>query len=257
MTRHGLLMAIAELRAAVLDVESDGETGRRVNRMCDSLAAWCRLPSNARDEYASLLLSALFNVIEVLEDDPEVQATERNIVELSLWDVCVEIGLNHCDRSRGEFIERRRQRLFSNMSSSAPAGVDRLVFAWAALLATRTEVIRQLPGPYRSDVATVVSELSSLGLPRRAKALATKFQMPVDQLLRWTIEHRPQSDEDARTRGLLQRLASYSRPLPYRVAVLCRELHQIVSAPIPVMPLTVGGGGCITIRGHLYGAGRR
>ena len=78
---------------------------------------------------------------------------------------------------------------------------------------------------------------------RRAKAISLKFQIPLDPLLRWSVENRYEADEIARTKGLVEKLASPPQPVPYRVFVASRALVHVLAAPIDSIPMAVGSSG--------------
>jgi hypothetical protein len=225
----------------------------RVNRFCDSLLRWGALPPKGREWYAKPLLECLFDLAAALEDDHEFDDDGRKILELSLWDATAELRLADIDPPRAGFILRRRLRLRQALEATAKKGVESLLYKWAALLRPRAGKIGQLPGPFRHDISAVIAELMDAGLPRRAKALATKFGLPLDPLVRWTIEHRPESEETTRTRALIDRIAAPPRPVPYGVLVCGRALKEVLSAPLRAVPIVVSGHGCITVNGRAYG----
>jgi hypothetical protein len=246
-------MNIAELRAGVLDSSTQNPLVMRISRFCDSLVAWGNLPGTARQFYGYSVLDCLFELVADIEEDVELADAERASVELSLWQAAGDLHLDEVDRGRYAFIEKRRLRLQKSLEAEASNGIERLLYKWAALLRPRTDKVRQLPGPFRDDILAVIDELAGAGMPRRAKALATKFQIPVPTLVRWTIEHRPESEETSRTRNALERVTTPNWPIPYRVYVCSRALCSVLSAPIAAIPMTVGASGCITIGGRAFG----
>lgn len=252
-TRAALLVSLADLRSALLEARSNSPILVRVNRLCDALLRWGALPRKGREWYARPVLESLFGLAEALEDDYELDDDGHKILELSLWDVAAELRLAEIDSPRAGFILRRRLRLQRLLEATAKKGVERLLYRWAALLRPRSGIIRQLPGPFHDDISAVIAELMDAGLPRRAKALATKFGLPVDPLMRWTIEHRPESEETTRTLDLTNRIAAPPRPVPYGVLVCGRALNEVLSAPVRSITLAVSGHGLITVNGRSYG----
>jgi hypothetical protein len=253
IARSDVLINIADLRAGVLEAGGPGPMERRIRRLCDSLVAWGNLPRSGRQFYGYPVLDCLFELVADIEEDVELGDAGRAAVELSLWQAVGDLQLDEVDRGRSAFIEKRRLRLQKSLESGTTKGVERLLYKWAALLRPRTDKIRQLPGPFRDDVSAVVDELMDAGLPRRAKALSTKFQMPVAPLVRWTIEHRPEYEETDRTRNLVERVTALHQPIPYRVLVCSRALTRVLSAPLGSIPMAVGGSGTITIDGGTFG----
>lgn len=254
--RADLLFNIAGLRAGLVGTCSSSELAVRLRRFTDTLAAWGRLPDEARAIYAQPVLDGLFELVAELEDSEELPEVDRLTVELSLWQAIVEMRLADLDVKRNEYILRRQSRLEQTLESSAAAGAERILYAWSGLLRSRTERVRQLPGPFRDDIAAVVYELAEAGLPRRAMALANKFRLQLDPLVKWAIDHRPEHEEAGRTRQFIDRVEVVRKRAPYRVLVNGRSLGQVLSAPVGAMPLAVGASGTISIGGVAYGAGR-
>jgi hypothetical protein len=257
VARVDVLVNAADLRSAVLDASASAPMETRISRFCDSLVAWGKLPAPGRHFYGYSILDCLFDLVADIEDSTELADVERTAVELSLWQATADLQLNEVDRTRSAFIAKRRSRLQNALEAGVTSNVERLMYKWAALLRPRTDKIRQLPGPFRDDISAVVNELMDIGLPRRAKALASKFQLPIDPLVRWTIDHRPESEESGRTRSALERIAAPVRPLPYSVFVCSRALHRVLAAPLNALPMIVGGSGSINVAGRMYGVTKR
>ena len=255
--RDALLVGIADLRSALFDAQENHKLPQRVHRFCDALVAWRSLPEPGRLYYGGQVVDSLFGLAADLEEDAEVPTLERTTIELSLWDVAVELRLIEADCDRAAFVSRRRARLLESLEKSAAGGVEKLLHRWAALLRPRVGPVPNLPGPFRDDAEAVVGELLTAGLPRRAKALAGKFQVPVDALVRWNIEHRPPSEEADRTKKLIQRLTAPPRPVSYQLLVYGRLLARVLSAPLDAIPMAVGSSGVISIGGDAYGAVHR
>jgi len=252
--REAFLVKVAEVRAALYDVAGNQSLSLRVHRLCDALSAWRSLPEPGARHYASVVLEVLFGLIADIEEDEELSGTERMTVELSLWDVAAELHLVDHASARAVFISKRRSRLSESLRKSAATDVERLLYKWASLLQSRPGPVRNLPGPFREDAEAVIDTLLTAGLPRRAKALAGKFQIPVAPLVRWTIEHRPPSEEEDRTKKLIQRLALPPRPVSFGALVAGRALQRVLSASLDAIPMTVGSSGAITIDRQPYGA---
>jgi hypothetical protein len=203
----------------------------------------------ARKFYGQAVVDCLFQLTAEVEEDLGFGDDQRAIVELSLWQAISDLRLNEIDRQRASFIARRCLRLQRFLESRTTNPIASLLYKWSALLTPRNEKIRQLPGPFHGDISAVVAELLDAGLPRRARALASKFQLPLDPLVRWAVEHRPESEEIERTRILLERLAAPPQPVPYRVLARSRALRRVLSAPVDSIPMAVGSGGSVFIEG--------
>jgi hypothetical protein len=80
-------------------------------------------------------------------------------------------------------------------------------------------------------------------LPKRARAVCLNFHLPFDPIMRWTIEHRPESEEISRTKGLLERLASPPEPLPYNAMICTPSLQQVLLAPLDALPIVINSKG--------------
>jgi hypothetical protein len=251
--RPALLIGLTEIRAGILEAEREGPVAHRLDRFCDALIAWARIPAPGRDFYGKDLVEVLFNLAADIEESAEHTFWERTVLELSFWDVALEVQLIDVDPSRTEFVSKRQTRLLRLLEGEADRDVERLLLKWASLLRPRVGPVRQLPGLFREPLAGLIAELLNAGLPRRAKAIANKFQMPLDPLVAWTINNRPESQEVERTRGLLARIELPPRPIPYGIVVSARALSRVVSAPLGAIPIIVSGSGNITIGSEVFG----
>jgi hypothetical protein len=248
-TKEIVLIRLAELRANIVQMTVEPRWRERVDAFCAALPIWYELPEIGRVSYARELIELLFDIVSALEEAPELDAQQVGVLELSLWDVANEFNLLNYDTKRATFISRRRVRMLESSRAAAGHGAERFLFDWTLLLIRpRLGPIRQLPGPFKEDVACVISYLSEADLPRRAKAMAQKFQMRVEPMVQLAIQHRPESDEEQRTRKLIERIESMSEPVPLSVAACARKLKTVLQAPVAKLPLTVSGNGIITVR---------
>ena len=119
-TRDTILVNIAELRCDLLN-NKRGTVVEQVNRLCDAAVRWVHLPKVGRDSYGKALLEAVFDAAEDLDDDSVGTTRQRAIVELLLWDVVVELGIDRYDERSEHYIEGRRTYLLQN-TLSADAG---------------------------------------------------------------------------------------------------------------------------------------
>jgi hypothetical protein len=210
--RFELLETVVSLRAGLLVARQSGSIEERISRFCDSLSAWARLPLAASRFYGRIILDTLFELAECIEEDPRLSDMQRLAIELSLWQAAGKLGLGELDHSRSVFLTTRQRRLQQALESTVSAPVVALLFRWSSLLNTRPGKKLVLPGVFESDASAVATGLMNFGLPRRARAMCTKFHLPFDPIMRWTIEHRPESEEGSRTKGLLERLAAPPEP---------------------------------------------
>lgn len=252
-SRDDLLVAIVEMRFALLQASSQLNIEERLQQLCNGLLWWAKLPRSAQIYYAKPILDMGFELAAQLEESPLLDEMHRQSIELSLWQAMVDLKIPSIDERANKFINNRCRRLEKAVSLGAGNSVVKLVYAWDALLSPRTQSCIRLPGPYLIDVARFVDALANAGLPRRAKAIASKFQYRVDPLINWSIDHRPQTDETSRTVGLRQRIASPSEPIPYRAFVRIRALDKILVASLQSLPLSVSTTGHIHIGDAVFG----
>lgn len=125
------------------------------------------------------------------------------------------------------------------------APVVALLFRWSSLMSTRPGKKFVLPGVFETDALAIVAILMDFGLPRRARAVCTKFHLPFDPIMWWTIEHRPESEEASRTKGLLDRLAAPSEPIPYGAMICIPSLQQVLLAPTNALPIVINSNGIL------------
>src|SRR5436190_2152767 len=109
--RLALLDTVVSLRAGLIGSRQSTSLEERISRFCDSLSAWARLPQAASHSYGSIILVALFELVECIEDDPRLGDMQRLAIELSLWQAASKLGLDEFDPSRSVFISTRRRRL--------------------------------------------------------------------------------------------------------------------------------------------------
>jgi hypothetical protein len=200
----------------------------------------------------------LFDVAADLEDDKTYMARDRNIFELSLWDVAVAVGLDDHDAKSAVFIERRRERLLEELCKNSTSRFEQLLYAWSRLLRGRRNVLsRRLPGVFEEDADAVVSCLARLGLPRRAHNLARKFQLGTNAVVDFSIKHRPESEEDQRTEKLRERFIDRMPLVPYCVWSRSRALLLLLREPPEPLRINVVEDGRIILNGTTYGITRR
>lgn len=252
-TREKVLVSVVKLRSACQQAGEQRELPARMNEAVAALSAWAALPAAGRQFYAKGVADALFEVAADVGDDDQLTADERETIELSLWDAAELTQLLPPTDARSGFAAKRRIRLRQSAVARAANDAERLLYRWADLLRPREAVCRSLPGPLRADAEAVVDLLASLGLPRRAKVLAGKFQVPLSQLAQWTIKHRPSSEETERNRALVGRVRAPVRPVALEAIHYARWLERVLLAPLESVPLVVGTGGVITIAGEAFG----
>jgi hypothetical protein len=252
-SKNDLLLNIVDMRSGVLQASSPGPIDKRLGRFCDALLAWNNLPGAARHFYGKVILESVFTLAADIEDNPEMDEVQRWAVELSLWQVISELGLDTADQVARQFIVNRIIRLEHLLEPTATAPAIHLLYLWSYLLAPRRERLTALPGPFGKDASLIVRELLDAGLPRRAKSIATKFLLPVDPLIKWNIEHRPETEELSRTAALLNKMSTPSQPVPYRVFVCGRAFQKVLSAPITSIPMAVSTSGYIHIGNSIFG----
>jgi len=199
------------------------------------------------------VLDALFALAADIEECSEMNEDHRWSVELSLWQATSELDLHTVDQQKKQFILNRRKRLEVLLAQSANNSIVCLLYSWESLLRPRTESMTILPGPFRQDAMQVTQALFEAGLPRRAKVIGNKFQVPIDPLITWNTEHRPESEEVSRTNALISKIAIPNQPIPYRVFVCERALQQVLSAPLNQVPMVVSSNGYIHIANSIYG----
>jgi hypothetical protein len=254
--RARLLASIAEIRTATMCAASqDATTAERVERLADALRAWTWIPSPGREFYGQEILGALFLVAESIEDDESQPEWTREVLELSLWDVATELQLIALDTDRAPFVRARRARLLRTLESNAQTDVERLLLRWAVILEPKSGRVTRLPGEYEPLLQPLLSTLARVGLPRRARAIGQKFNVPVDTLARWQMTLRPESEEVDRAVSLLPRLVRPPRLIPYAVLKYGRLLHSVIAAPIGKLPIVVGATGRLSIEGRPFGYG--
>jgi hypothetical protein len=252
LSKPELLLNIVEMRAALLRVGSEGRIDERVEHLCEALACWTKLPSQARQFYRQITLDAVFELSADIEDCPLMDEVHRWVVELSLWQAVCELELDRGDQ-RAHYVTNRRNRLEQRLVPTCANSAIYLMYLWTSLLAPRHQKVLHLPGPFSTDISRMIDALADAGLPRRARALALKFQFSVQPLIKWNIEHRPEGEEISRTIGLLEKISIPSQPVPYRVFVCTRALHKVLSAPVTSIPLSVSTNGYIHIGDSVYG----
>jgi hypothetical protein len=243
--RLALLETIVSLRAGLLAASQSDSIEERISRFCDSLSAWAKVPQAASHFYGRLILDALFALAECIEDDSRLGDMQRLAIELSLWQAACKLGLAELDDGRSAFILTRQRRLQHALESKTTAPVVKLLFRWLSLLNTRPGKKLVLPGVFESDASAIVAGLMDLGLPRRARAICMKFHVPFDPIMRWTIEHRPESEEISRTKGLLERLAGPPEPLPYSAMICIPSLQRVLAAPLDALPIVINSNGIL------------
>jgi hypothetical protein len=252
-TRQLILVEVANIRAGLLAAQNGAAVPQRVGRFCDALDSWALLPDYARHGYSAEVLEALFDVAADVEEDAEGDARERKIIELSLWDVAVSLGLDQDDPQSAGYIVARRERLLRSLKSAATNRFEVLLYDWSLLLRHRATSVATLPGAFLTDVDDVVAGLSSAGVPRRAQAIAAKFHAQLDAVGKMTLAHRPQAEEVDRTQQMLLRLKNRLPAVAYSTLLRARALGQILAAPLSAIPLTVSGRGCIVIGRETFG----
>ena len=240
-----LLETIVSLRAGLIAARQSASTEDRLSRFRDALAAWAELPSAASKFYGGLVLDALFLLAEHIEDESPLADMQRLAIELSLWQVARKLGLLQWDDKRSAFISTRQRRLQHALESKATAPVSKLLYRWSSLLNTRPNSGVMLPGVFARDAGGVVASLAELGLPRRAKAICLKFHLPVDPIMRWTIDHRPESEEVSRTKKLLERLTALPEPVPYSAMICIPSIRRVVLAPLNALPIVINSNGIL------------
>jgi len=233
------------LRAGLVDARQCDSIEGRISRFCDSLSAWARLPHAASHFYGRVILEALFALAECVEDDSRLGDMQRLAIELSLWQSACKLGLADLDEGRSVFISTRQRRLQRALELRTTAPVVKLLFRWVSLLNTRPGKKFMLPGVFETDASALVASLMHLGLPRRARAICIKFNLPFDPIMRWTIEHRPESEEISRMKGLLERLAAPPEPLPYSATICIPSLQQVLAAPLDALPIVINSYGIL------------
>jgi hypothetical protein len=243
--RLALLETVVSLRAGLLAARQCDSIEERISRFCDSLSAWARLPHAASPFYGRVILDALFALAERIEDDSRLGDMQRLAIELSLWQAACKLGLAELDRDRSVFISTRQRRLQRALESKTTAPVVKLLFRWVSLLNIRPGKKFILPGAFEPDASAIVAGLMDFGLPRRARAVCMKFNLPVDPIMRWTIEHRPESEEISRTKGFLERLAAPPEPLPYSAMICIHSLQQVLVAPLDALPIVINNYGIL------------
>lgn len=248
--RSQFLMDVADLRSGIIRSDAAPSLEQRLSELCDFLLMWTKLPKAALPLYGRAVFEGVFRAAEHIEDDPVLDDDHRAIIELSLWQAITDLRLNELDRGRAHFIAKRQDRLLNHLELRTTSSILRLLYKWSSLLRPRPDKIRELPGPYRADLALIITELVNAGIPRRAKAIAGKFQLSVDSLVLFAIKHRSEEDEIARTKALLDRLISPPQPIPYTIRVRSRALIRVLSAPLAAIPLSISSTG-ITIHTSL------
>lgn len=252
-SKYELLLDIVEMRGCLLHSTSPGPIENRLGRFCDALLAWRNLPGSARQFYGKAILESVFALAADVEDSPEMGEVQRWAVELSLWQAISELNLDETDQRASQFIAKRRTRLEQLLAPTATNPTVHFLYTWASLLAPRRERLSGLPGPFREDASRMVRELLDMGLPRRAKSIGNKFQIPLDPLIKWSIEHRPEAEELSRTAALLNKISAPSQPLPYRVFVCGRALQTVLSAAVTAIPMVISTNGFIHIEDAVFG----
>ena len=252
-SKDAVVLNMVELRSAMLDAISFPSLEKRFDRFFTGLLCWTRFPSEARKFYSQLVLDTAMELAADVEDNTSLDPTFRQAVELSIWQGLCELRIDECDRRSSLYIGSRRNRLELSLTSSAMNSATQLMYAWNTLLRPRSTRVQQLPGAYTTDIARVVSALADSGLPRRARCLALKFQYAVDPLIKWAIEHRPESEERSRTAALADKLSAPAQPIPYGVYVSNRALLNVLSAPLSKIPLTVSSSGHVHIGNAVFG----
>jgi hypothetical protein len=240
-----LLETVVSLRVGLIAASQSDSIEERITRFCDSLSAWAKIPQAASQFYGRVILDALFALAECIEDDSRLGDMQRLAIELSLWQVACKLGLPEFDHGRAPFITTRQRRLQHALEAKATAPVVKLLFRWFSLLNRRPGKKFVLPGVFESDASAIVAGLMDFGLPRRARAVCLKFQLPFDPIMRWTIEHRPESEEISRTKGLLERLAAPPEPLPYSAMICIPSLQRVLAAPLDALPIVINSNGIL------------
>ena len=238
-----LLETLVSLRAGLIAAGHSHSIEERLSRCCDALSDWVKLPQAASEFYGRIILNALFALAEDIEEDSRLGDMQKLAIELSLWQAACKLGLPELDHSRAVFISTRQRRLQRSLETRATTPVVKLLFRWFSLVNTQPGKKFLLPGAFKSDVSAIVAALMDFGLPRRARAICAKFQLPFDPIMRWTIEHRPESEEISRTKGLLERLTAPPEPVPYGVMMSVPSLRQVLLAPLNALPIVINSNG--------------
>lgn len=243
--KHALLEAVVSLRVGLLGAASANSIEDRLSRFCDALSGWAKLPPEAAVLYGRIILDALFTLAEHIEDESALGDMQRLAIELSLWQAACKLGLPELDGNRRAFISTRQRRLQHALELKSTAPVSKLLYRWFSLMCTRPPKRFVLPGVFEHDASTISTALVNLGLPRRARALCLKFHLPLDPIMKWTIEHRPESEEISRTTGLLERLTAPPEPVPYGAMICIPSLRQVLVAPLNALPIVINGNGIL------------
>jgi hypothetical protein len=243
--RLDLLKTVASLRAGLLVAEQSNLIEERIGRLCDALSDWATLPKAASRFYGSVILDALFALAELIEDDFRLGDLQRLAIELSLWQVACKLGLSELDNNRSTFISTRQRRLQHALESKTTAPVSKLLYRWCSLLNTRPGKKFVLPDVFERDASAIVAGLVDFDLPRRARAVCMKFHLPFNPIMRWMIEHRPESEEVSRTKGLLERLTAPPEPIPYSAMISIPSLRKVLLAPLNELPIVINSNGIL------------
>ena len=249
-TRTTLVMHVAELRANLLRAATGSDWLKRAGHMCDALVAWARIPSSESDFYDREVISAVFEFVGDLGAATDFAKPDAWVLELSLWDVVEALQLLRTGPERSRYVQKRWSKLVECLERAVDHDADRLLFRWATLCRPRTTPISDFPMTFRADVLAVIESLDTLDLPRRASALAAKFQARAPKMIEWKIKHRPESDEHERARNLIRRFERARRPIPYGFVLHRRALCHVLSSQLTSLPITVSGTSGITIRGE-------
>ena len=244
---------VLQLRAGLLSAKSEELLPERLDRFCDSLAAWCVIPARERRRYyGPAVLDCLFDLVAELEDYAELEDRDRRILELSIWDASVALDVDIIDE-RSEFIRRRRELVLNALVLSASSELEQILYEWAWLLRKRSVRIGEVAETFRDDAAAVTGALISVGAVQKAKALSIAFRLRADSRLELALRYQSTSDENRYTKRLLQRLRMPQLLFPYHVAEATRALSRFLSNPV----IDVTRDGCISIGAETFGCTNR
>jgi hypothetical protein len=188
----------------------------------------------------------------------EIDAYRYEVLELSIWDVVVTLGLDRFDAEISHYVGLRRVHLLHDLAAKAETRLDKLLYRWALLLRSREgDRMVELPGAFRQDAAGVVSALLGFSLPRRAQILASKFNLPFDRLAQLNSLYRSREEEEQRAHQLVGRIRTRTPLISYRALICSRALRYSLTAKPRTFVFDVSRLGCITINRFLYGMTNR